>query len=146
MPFRRRVVLAIVVTLPFYRRPIALPILFSLCVKGGRSKPDLGRDPGSEQAATWSAPGTELVPSFLTHLVHNARSRRRTLTLLRGAQAGFLAHGLLLTIPDASDLTALNGPGLNTVPITGRIVDRSVPASRRQVVHPCLGQVHPICR
>ena len=38
------VVLAIVVTLPFCRRPIALPILFALCVKGGRSKPDLGRD------------------------------------------------------------------------------------------------------
>ena len=29
------VVLAIVVTLPFCRRPIALPILFALCVKGG---------------------------------------------------------------------------------------------------------------
>src|SRR5664279_2481881 len=38
------ILLAIVVTLPFCRRPIALPILFSLCVKGGRSKPDLGRD------------------------------------------------------------------------------------------------------
>jgi len=38
------VVLAIVVTVPFCRRPIALPILFALCVKGGRSKPDLGRD------------------------------------------------------------------------------------------------------
>src|SRR5664280_3433158 len=38
------VVLAMVVTLPFCRRPIALPILFTLCVKGGRSKPDLGRD------------------------------------------------------------------------------------------------------
>jgi hypothetical protein len=37
------VVLAIVVTLPFCRRPIALPVLFALCVKGGRSKPDLGR-------------------------------------------------------------------------------------------------------
>ena len=36
--------LAIVVTVPFCRRPIALPILFALCVKGGRSKPDLGRD------------------------------------------------------------------------------------------------------
>ena len=38
------VVLAIVVTVPFCRRPIALPILFALCVKGGRSKPDLARD------------------------------------------------------------------------------------------------------
>src|SRR6478609_725942 len=31
------VVLAIVVTLPFGKRPVALPILFALCVKGGRS-------------------------------------------------------------------------------------------------------------
>jgi len=38
------VVLAVVVTLPFCRRPVALPVLFALCVKGGRSKPDLARD------------------------------------------------------------------------------------------------------
>ena len=93
----------------------------------------LTSDPGSGQAAKWSAPGTELVRSFLARLAHHSRSRRRTLTLLRGAQAGFLAHGLLLTIPTASDLlTALNGPGLNTVPITGRIVDQI----RSGVAHP----------
>src|SRR5664279_3019239 len=38
------VVLAIVVHLPFCTRPIALPVLFALCVKGGPSKPDLARD------------------------------------------------------------------------------------------------------
>ncbi|MCA1672432.1 MAG: transposase [Actinobacteria bacterium] len=39
------VVAAIVVTLPFGTRPVALPVLASLAVKGGeRSKPDLARD------------------------------------------------------------------------------------------------------
>jgi DDE superfamily endonuclease len=38
------VVAAIVVTLPFLSRPVALPVLASLAVKGGRTKPDLARD------------------------------------------------------------------------------------------------------
>jgi SRSO17 transposase len=38
------VVAALVVTLPFCARPIALPVLAALSVKGGRSKPDLARD------------------------------------------------------------------------------------------------------
>jgi hypothetical protein len=38
------VVVAIVVTLPFVSRPVALPVLAALAVKGGRSKPDLARD------------------------------------------------------------------------------------------------------
>jgi hypothetical protein len=39
------VVVAIVVTLPFLSRPVALPVLAALAVKGGdRSKPDLARD------------------------------------------------------------------------------------------------------
>jgi hypothetical protein len=39
------VVAAIVVTLPFCTRPVALPVLATLAVKGGeRSKPDLARD------------------------------------------------------------------------------------------------------
>jgi hypothetical protein len=39
------VVAAIVVTLPFCTRPVALPVLVTLAVKGGeRSKPDLARD------------------------------------------------------------------------------------------------------
>jgi len=39
------VVAAIVVTLPFVSRPVALPVLGTLAVKGGeRSKPDLARD------------------------------------------------------------------------------------------------------
>ena len=56
--------LAIVVTLPFCRRPIALPIRFALCVKGGRSKPDLGRDLLDEIA--------EAFPTKTIHLVGDA--------------------------------------------------------------------------
>ena len=58
------VVLAIVITLPFCRRPIALPILFTLCVKGGRSKPDLGRDLLDQVA--------EAFPTRTIHLVGDA--------------------------------------------------------------------------
>jgi hypothetical protein len=38
------VVVAIVVTLPFCTRPVALPVLAALAVKGGATKPDLARD------------------------------------------------------------------------------------------------------
>ena len=38
------VVVAMVVTLPFLSRPVALPVLAALAVKGGRSKPELARD------------------------------------------------------------------------------------------------------
>lgn len=38
------VVVAIIVTLPLLSRPVALPVLAALAVKGGRSKPDLARD------------------------------------------------------------------------------------------------------
>jgi hypothetical protein len=38
------VVIAIIVTLPFLSRPVALPVLAALAVKGGPSKPDLARD------------------------------------------------------------------------------------------------------
>jgi hypothetical protein len=38
------VVVAIIVTLPLVSRPVALPVLTALAVKGGPSKPDLARD------------------------------------------------------------------------------------------------------
>lgn len=38
------VVVAIIVTLPVLTRPVALPVLTALAVKGGGSKPDLARD------------------------------------------------------------------------------------------------------
>lgn len=33
-----------VVSVPFLTRPVALPVLATLAVKGGRSKPDLARN------------------------------------------------------------------------------------------------------
>jgi hypothetical protein len=38
------VVIAIIVSLPFCSRPVALPVLAALAVKGGPAKPDLARD------------------------------------------------------------------------------------------------------
>jgi hypothetical protein len=38
------VVVAIIVTLPFVSRPVALPVLAALAVKDGRTKPDLARE------------------------------------------------------------------------------------------------------
>jgi hypothetical protein len=38
------VVAAIIVTLPWVSRPVAVPVLATLALKGGRSKPDLARD------------------------------------------------------------------------------------------------------
>jgi DDE superfamily endonuclease len=43
-PRPTHLVAAILVSLPFVSRPVALPVGASLAVKGGRSKPDLARD------------------------------------------------------------------------------------------------------
>ena len=75
----------------------------------------------------------EQLQTILAELVHDSPTRRHTVTRLRGAQAGFLAHGLLLTVPTPPDLLGtLNGPGLNTVPVGGRLIDRI----RSGVTHP----------
>jgi hypothetical protein len=58
------VVLAILVTLPFARRPVALPVLFALCEKGGRSRADLARDLLDQIAETF--------PTRTIHLVADA--------------------------------------------------------------------------
>ena len=42
------------------------------------------------------------VQLFLTWLVHDSPSRHHTLARLRGAQAGFRLHGLMLNIPHPS--------------------------------------------
>lgn len=79
--------------------------------------------------------GPERVQSFLAQLVHQSPTRRHTLALLRGAQAGFFALGMRLTVPAADDLLhTLSGPGLNTVPVTAELVDRI----RTGVPHPVL--------
>lgn len=75
----------------------------------------------------------EQLQTILAELVHDSPTRRHTVTRLRGAQAGFLAHGLLLIVPTPPDLLCtLNGPGLNTVPVGGQLIDRI----RGSVAHP----------
>ncbi|MDJ0336752.1 hypothetical protein [Cryobacterium sp. PH31-O1] len=82
-------------------------------------------------AETWT--GTEHVQLFLTGLVNDSPTRAHTLARLRGAQAGFWEHGLLLGIPPARDLMdVLSGPGLNTVPFSQDILQRI----RTGVAHP----------
>jgi len=86
--------------------------------------------------------GLERVHAFLTGLVHDSSTRRHTLTRLRGAQAGFLAHGVLLTIPNTEDLlTVLSGPGLNSAPVTTQIIDRI----RAGVTHPMIAAALAAC-
>ena len=96
---------------------------------------------GQQTACDWlSSPtpeetgaGTEHVQLFLTELVCDSPTRAHTLARLRGAQAGFLAHGLLLGIPSAHDLLhVLSGPGLNTLPISQDALQRL----RTGVAHP----------
>lgn len=80
---------------------------------------------------TW--PANEHVQLFLTGLVHDSPTRAHTLARLRGAQAGFLANGLLLGVPSARDIMdVLSGPGLNALPLTGQIVEQI----RAGVAHP----------
>nr|AXV46224.1 AAA domain protein [Arthrobacter sp.] len=77
--------------------------------------------------------GTEHAQLFLTGLVHDSPTRAHTLARLRGAQAGFLAHGLLLGVPSAHDLmNVLSGPGLNTLPVSQDALQRI----RTGVAHP----------
>jgi hypothetical protein len=68
---------------------------------------------------------------FLTELVADSPSRRHTIARLRGAQAGFLLHGLLLTLPEHLPSTA-NGPSLTSVPVTAATAARI----RAGVAHP----------
>lgn len=66
--------------------------------------------------------------------MHDSPTRRHAVARLRGAQAGFLAHGMLLTVPTPQDLLGIqNGPGLN-IPMTSRLVDRI----RDRVAHPVI--------
>jgi hypothetical protein len=62
----------------------------------------------------WS--DSEGLHRFLTELVADSPSRRHTITRLRGAQAGFLHHGLHLALP--AHLDGAHGPGLTTLPFT----------------------------
>lgn len=59
---------------------------------------------------------------FLTDLVADAPTRDHTLTLLRGAQAGALLHGLLIQLP--GHLRRAAGPGMTGMPITAALADQ----------------------
>jgi hypothetical protein len=68
------VVVAIVVTLPFCSRPVALPVLAALAVKGGPAKPDLARGlldviaehfPDRVMSMLWAIPPTAVVRSLV---------------------------------------------------------------------------------
>jgi hypothetical protein len=59
---------------------------------------------------------TAALQLFLSEMAAASPSRRHSIARLRGAQAGFLLHGLLLTLPD--DLDDAGGPGLTGLPFT----------------------------
>ncbi|MGY5230129.1 hypothetical protein [Nocardia asiatica] len=59
---------------------------------------------------------------FLTGLVADCPTRNHTITLLRGAQAGALLHGLLIQLP--GNLRRAAGPGMTGRPITAELAAR----------------------
>ncbi len=59
---------------------------------------------------------------FLAGLAADCANPAALITRLRGAQAGFLLHGLLLVLP--SRLRTGLGPGLSTIPLTAAAIDR----------------------
>lgn len=61
----------------------------------------------------------EALRFFLSRLTVNSPSLQHTRARVRGAQAGFLAEGLLLEVPE--DLAACGGPGVTTVRFTPRL-------------------------
>lgn len=61
---------------------------------------------------------TEALRLFLACLTVSSPSVQHTVARVRGAQAGFLSHSVLLNVPD--DLTSCAGPGITTVPLTPR--------------------------
>jgi hypothetical protein len=81
----------------------------------------VSRGPTSNLPVAW--PDHTDLQLFLTDLVATSPSRRHTVTVLRGAQAGFLLHGVLLQIPDTISTTAV-GPGLTGLPVTAAITAR----------------------
>jgi hypothetical protein len=75
---------------------------------------------------------TDGLAVMLSALAASSPSPRHTVARLRGAEAGFLRHGLLLTLP--ARLTRLPGPGMGTVAFTDRFAARI----RARVAHPVL--------
>jgi len=65
---------------------------------------------------------TAALQLFMSEMAAASPSRRHSIARLRGAQAGFLLHGLLLTLPD--DLDDAGGPGLTGLPFTTGLASR----------------------
>jgi hypothetical protein len=75
------------------------------------------------------------VQLLLTWLVHDSPSRPSHAGRLRGAQAGFRLHGLMLNIPPSQRLLdVLSGPGLNAPLVTAETAGRI----RAGVAHPVI--------
>ncbi|WP_331768907.1 hypothetical protein OG948_59405 (plasmid) [Embleya sp. NBC_00888] len=92
---------------------------------------------GQNAAKTWLArhritpstpPDQADLELFLSRLTTLSPNPGHTTARVQGAQAGFAAHGLRLTVP--TDLEAAGGPGICTVPFTAHVahrVSRAVP-------------------
>lgn len=87
-----------------------------LCV--GRERPSFGRYP--RYPYEWrDLPGLQV---FLSALVADCPSPEASLTRIRGAQAGFLLHGMLLSVP--RDLRTAQGPGLTGTALESGLCQR----------------------
>ena len=99
-----------------------------------------GRDAACRGLSTRPEPGAAAVSCqgvqlFLTWLVHDSPSRHHTLARLRGAQAGFRLHGLMLNVPPSQRvLDVLSGPGLNAPLVTAQTAGRI----RAGIAHPVI--------
>jgi hypothetical protein len=103
---------------------------------------------GQAAAGTWLDTHLEVgatvldiakVQLFLVELVQDSPSRNHTLARLRGAQAGFRAHGFDLTLPPWKPMAdgRLTGPGLDTTSadLSPAVLERI----RSGVAHPAIG-------
>ncbi|GII33009.1 hypothetical protein [Planotetraspora mira] len=98
----------------------------------------LGRLPAMALPALNGSPGCYPYPTedlaglqgFLSGLVADAPTPGHAVARIRGAQAAFLRHGLLLSPPE--DLTTAHGPGLGVQGFTHLVADQI----RRQIAHP----------
>jgi hypothetical protein len=89
--------------------------------------PDAG-DPAGRYPRAWA--DTRALRSYLLSVVSASPSHEHSMTLIRGAQAGFLLHGLLLSTP--ADLGRHRGPGFFDIALTPAIADQI----RTHIPHP----------
>ncbi|MFB4304426.1 hypothetical protein [Actinomadura sp. NTSP31] len=67
-------------------------------------------------------PDPNALDEFLLALLSISSSPAHSMVLLRGAQAGFLLHGLLLTVP--ADPGRLGGPGFGGLPLSVQVAEQ----------------------